>query len=176
MALMSISATGVFRPVTNDQFELVLHRHFDASPETVWTVLTDATECGRWLGTWTGDPATGFVEMTMVAEEGDAKQTVKILECRAPEVIRVQQGPEEQPWTLEVRLAENGNATELTFLQPMDPEFSIGMLPDVGPGWEYYMDRLVAAVAGDDADKISWDDYYPALREPYQELARRAEG
>ncbi len=173
---MSVSATGDFIPAQDDQFELVLHRHFPVPPESVWTILTDSQECGKWLGTWTGDPASGSVEMTMVAEEGDATQTVNILQCRAPELVRVEQGPEHQPWILEVHLAEDGHETELTFKQPMDAQFAVTMLADVGPGWEYYFDRLVAAVAGEDADTIKWDDYYPSLREPYQSLARRAEG
>lgn len=175
MTLMSVSVTGLLRPTTDDQFELVLHRHFDVKPETVWTVLTDSVECGRWMGTWEGDPSSGIVHMKMVAEEGDALQEVKILECRAPEVVKVQQGPADQPWTLEVHLAENGPTTELTFIQPMARDFVLSMLSEVGPGWEYYMDRLVAAVAEEDANEIAWDDYYPALKEPYAVMARAAE-
>ena len=46
----------------------------------------------------------------------------------------------------------------------------------VGPGWDYYLDRLVAAETGDDlaADlaAIDFDDYFPALSEHYRrELA-----
>lgn len=173
---MGPSATGKFDQLDDDQFQLILHRHFEVSPESVWTVLTDSKECGRWMGTWTGDPASGEVQMTMVAEEGNEPQTVKILRCDPPMLVRVQQGPAEQPWILEARLAENGSATELTFTQPMDREFALAMLPDIGPGWEFYLDRLVAAVAGEDANQIKWDDYYPSLKAPYETMARRAEG
>ena len=36
----------------------------------------------------------------------------------------------------------------------------------VGPGWEYYLDMLVASREGD--PQPSFDDYYPAQHEYYQ--------
>jgi hypothetical protein len=42
----------------------------------------------------------------------------------------------------------------------------------VGPGWEYYLDRLVAAETGGDVAAIDFDrDYYPAMQEHYREQA-----
>ena len=38
----------------------------------------------------------------------------------------------------------------------------------VGPGWDYYLDRLVAVEAGRDVGTVVWDDYYPALAEHYR--------
>lgn len=38
---------------------------------------------------------------------------------------------------------------------------------DVGPGWEYYFDRLAAAQSGQDADTVRWGDYYPSMRDHY---------
>ena len=39
----------------------------------------------------------------------------------------------------------------------------------VGPGWEYYLDRLVAAVSDGEVAAINWDrDYYPAMVEHYR--------
>lgn len=40
---------------------------------------------------------------------------------------------------------------------------------DVGPGWEYYLDMLVAAREGEALP--SFDDYYPAQRAHYLEGA-----
>ena len=39
----------------------------------------------------------------------------------------------------------------------------------MGPGWDYYLDRLAAARAGRRA-MPEWEHYYPALAEHYQEL------
>ena len=41
--------------------------------------------------------------------------------------------------------------------------------PSVGPGWEYYLDRLVAAETGGDPATVDFDrDYYPAMAEHYR--------
>jgi len=39
---------------------------------------------------------------------------------------------------------------------------------DYGPGWEYYLDMLVAA--RDDLPTPSFDDYYPAMKGYYEAL------
>lgn len=36
---------------------------------------------------------------------------------------------------------------------------------EVGPGWEYYLDRLAAALAGEAMP--DWDDYWPGLAAAY---------
>ena len=47
------------------------------------------------------------------------------------------------------------------------------MAESVGPGWEFYLDRLVAAETGGDVAAIDFErDYYPAMVEHYRaELA-----
>ena len=44
---------------------LVLRRHFSVSIDDVWASVTESERLGRWFGTWTGDPATGSVMVTM---------------------------------------------------------------------------------------------------------------
>jgi hypothetical protein len=44
------------------------------------------------------------------------------------------------------------------------------MAENVGPGWEYYLDRLVAAETGGDPAAIEFGDYYPAMSEHYRTL------
>lgn len=45
------------------------------------------------------------------------------------------------------------------------------VLESVEPGWEYYLDRLVAAETGGDPSAIDFDrDYYPALSSYYAGL------
>ena len=42
------------------------------------------------------------------------------------------------------------------------------MLGAVGAGWEYYVDRLVAALRGDDVAAIDFEaDYFPALADRF---------
>jgi hypothetical protein len=62
-------------------------------------------------------------------------------------------------------LSETDGRTVLTFTQPqIDPVEA----ESVGPGWEYYLDRLVAAETGGDVAAIDFErDYYPAMAEHY---------
>jgi len=42
----------------------------------------------------------------------------------------------------------------------------------VGPGWEYYLDRLVAAEAGRSVAEVDYDADYPALGSSYAAMFR----
>ena len=68
-------------------------------------------------------------------------------------------------WRLEARLTETDGTTVLDFAQHLDATEAV---PDAGPGWEYYLDKLVAAHQGD-PDPV-WDDYYPAMKPYYESL------
>jgi hypothetical protein len=74
-------------------------------------------------------------------------------------------GPDDAtPWRHELDLAEADGVTVLTFGQRVD-----GIPVDsVGPGWDYYLDRLVAVHAGRDPAGVVWDDYYPSLADHYR--------
>ena len=66
-----------------------------------------------------------------------------------------------------LELTEVDGTTTLTFSQSVpDAEMATG----VGPGWEYYLDRLVAAETGGDVAGIDFGDYYPALSDYYRAL------
>jgi len=65
-------------------------------------------------------------------------------------------------------LHDDAAGTTLTFGQRLNPGEEVG---SIGPGWEYYLDRLVAAHDGKDVATVVWDDYYPALKDAYQALA-----
>lgn len=54
----------------------------------------------------------------------------------------------------------------MTFAQDVpDP----AMAENVGPGWEYYLDRMVAAEADEDPARLDFDDYYPSMSAHYVE-------
>ena len=45
------------------------------------------------------------------------------------------------------------------------------MLSVARPGWEYYLDRLVAAISGQDVAAIDFGrDYHPAMSDHYRDL------
>ena len=148
---------------------LVFERTFRAPIDDVWAAVTESERLGRWIGVWTGDPAAGSVTFRMTAEGDDvADETIWIDECVPPRrlVMRSAQPVEDDLlWAWQVDLTETDGVTTLTFAQGVtDTELA----ESVGPGWDYYLDRLVAAHAGKDVAAIDFDAYYPAFKEHYR--------
>jgi hypothetical protein len=94
---------------------------------------------------------------------------VYIAACDAPRRLFVTCKDDYGTWRIELTLQALGDATELTFTQHLEDTTSVG---DVGPGWEYYLDMLVAARTSTNAPRF--EDYYPAQREYYLKQAADA--
>ena len=152
-----------------DAPHLVILRRFGASAEEVWRELTESDRLERWIGRWEGDPRTGRVTFFMTAEGEDAEpEEYTILECDRPRRFAGDTAQAGGSWHLWFELAEESPGdTVLTFGQRLNPGEDVGT---IGPGWEYYLDRLVAAQAGLDADSVRWEDYFPALQPAYERL------
>lgn len=149
---------------------LVWTRTFAASAEDVWAAVTEPSRLQRWIGTWVGDPASGSVRFRMTAEGEDAEEEVfTILDCDPPRrlVVETSVPGEEQTWLLSLGVSESGGTTTLTFAQAVPDAGAAG---GVGPGWEYYLDRLVAAETGGSADDVAFLRYHPVLQEHYTSL------
>lgn len=164
---MSATPTGRVRH-EGGRPTLVLTRTFRAPVEDVWAAVTEPERLERWIGTFTGDPAVGHVLFRMTAEEGMPEERFEIRECRPPHVLAVTSRVGDDQWHLVLRLTEDDGVTTLTFTQPaVDPE----QVGDIGPGWEYYLDRLVAAETGGVVGSIDFGDYQPAMSSYYRTLA-----
>src|SRR5262245_58470367 len=59
---------------------LVLTRTFRAPVQDVWDAVTEPERLARWIGTFTGDPATGQVMFQMTAEDGAPPEKMEIRE------------------------------------------------------------------------------------------------
>jgi uncharacterized protein YndB with AHSA1/START domain len=148
---------------------VVFTRTFTAPVEDVWAAVTEPDRLERWIGTWTGNPAAGSVRFRMTAEGDDVpEQLFAIDECRPPYSLEVTSTDADgSSWRLRLVLSRDGQVTTLRFGQHLtDPDLA----SSVGPGWDYYLDRLVAAEAGNDLSAVDFDDYYPALSEHYRSL------
>ena len=164
---MDPSATGR-RERRGDATYVVLERTFRAPIEDVWAAVTEPGRLERWIGTWTGDSASGEVEFQMTAEGDDVPaEAHRILVCDPPRrlVTESRSGADPTVWRIELDLVEDAGVTTLTFGQRMEDGFPVD---SVGPGWDYYLDRLVAAETSGDVAAVAWDDYYPALAEHYR--------
>ncbi len=150
---------------------LVFERTFRAPVEDVWAAVTAPERLERWIGTWTGDPASGSVAFRMTAEGDDVpEETIHIDACDEPTALRMRSArPDDQGllWIWQLDLAETGGVTTLTFAQEI---VDATLAESVGPGWDYYLDRLDVAESGEDPARVDFDDYVPALVGHYRDL------
>jgi uncharacterized protein YndB with AHSA1/START domain len=167
-----ITATGRAEQRPDGTY-IVLTRTFRAPIDDVWAAVTEPDRLARWIGRWTGDPATGKVTFEMLYEGDDVESEEYTIDtCKAPHHLELTShsayGEEASvTWHLKLDLAEADGVTTLTFAQSMDDP---AMAENVGPGWEYYLDRLVAAETGGDPAAVDFVDYYPAMSEHYRTL------
>lgn len=140
---------------------IAFERTFSASVDDVWAAITEPDRTARWIGRWTGDPTTGRVDLQWSAEEGCPTESVTITSCDPPRFLSLQTGAGPDAWQLELHIRPEGSRSELRLTQTAtDPR----TLDDIGPGWDYYLDRLVAAETGGNPDELSFEpDYYPNL-------------
>jgi hypothetical protein len=94
-------------------------------------------------------------------------------ECDPPHRLSVHSETDYGTWYLEMDLAEADGRTTFTFSQRItDPSTAA----DIGPGWDYYLDRLVAAETGGDVAAIDFTDYHEPNKEYYRALFADPEG
>ncbi|PFG40097.1 uncharacterized protein YndB with AHSA1/START domain [Georgenia soli] len=162
---MSPTPTGSLS-ATADGRDLELARTLDVPVEEVWAWLTEPDKTARWIGRWSGAPGVGrTVRFAMTFEEGGFESDVTILACEPPRHLAVELGEEVGGWQLEVIVAEAGGGSTVTLLHHLDDGAA---LAEVGPGWEYYLDNLLAALAG--RSPVQFADYYPAQSSYYAGL------
>jgi uncharacterized protein YndB with AHSA1/START domain len=164
---MSKNPTGRVLPIAGER-ALVLERTFNAPIEDVWASITESDRLARWIGRWEGEAGPGrTVSFLMTAEESAQPEDVHIVECEPPRLLRLVLNQSAGGWHVDVLLSESQGVTTLRFSQAIGEEVT-----DVGPGWEYYLDRLVAA--REDAPMPEWDAYYPAQSAHYAHELRAA--
>jgi uncharacterized protein YndB with AHSA1/START domain len=145
---------------------LVQTRTFRAPVEDVWAAVTEPERLARWIGTWTGDPTSGAVSFRMLFEgEDHESEEMEIRACEPPYRLHLTSRVGSETWLLELDLSHADGITTLTFAQP---EVTLEQVGGVGPGWDYYLDRLVLVESGGDPATLSFErDYYPSTSAHY---------
>src|SRR3954447_24549768 len=111
-----------------DGLRLEFVRTYDAPVDDVWAALTDSDRTARWIGPWSGDPATGSVALTMSAEAEGDPSPVQILRCVPPTELVVETAGPAGPGRLAVTLRAIDAGTELTFVQRFEEPFDTGSI------------------------------------------------
>jgi uncharacterized protein YndB with AHSA1/START domain len=153
---MSKQPTGHLRG--ND---LILTRSFKAPIQDVWESVTKSERTERWFGKWEGDAKPGnTIRIMMMFEQGAAWKDAMINTCEAPHHLELTTTGRYGSH-LELKLREANGVTELEFTHHLSDRSGVG---DYGPGWEYYLDNLVASRDG--AALPKFEDYHPSQK-PY---------
>ncbi|PVE95517.1 SRPBCC family protein [Microbacterium sp. TPD7012] len=159
--------TGRLVPAADGQ-DLVFARTLPGSLEDSWASITEPERTARWIGAWEGEGAVGAtIRLRLGFEEESPWADVRITECDRPRRLRVLSIDEAGAWDVSMELTPAGERTELRFTMHAVDATTIG---DVGPGWEWYLDQLIASMS--DAPLPPFEDYYPAQREYFAALAR----
>jgi uncharacterized protein YndB with AHSA1/START domain len=150
--------------------DLVLSRRFRAPIEDVWTSITDPSSTARWFGSWEGTPGVGNeIRVQMAFEDGQPWLTKKIEACEAPRRLVLTSANSPFVSRLELCLKAIGDGCELEFIHHAIDRAQVG---EMGPGWEYYLDSLVASRG--DGPRPSFDSYYPAQKAYFLGLTAEA--
>lgn len=138
-------------------------RELDGTANELWQWFADSEKTAQWIGPFSGDPATGEVALTMTAEESGPPMPVTIKKCVPDEQLVVDAGM----WVPEMRV-EDGAIELLHAIEDAEGAASIG------PGWEFYMDRLAVAYRGEDVVAVDLEtDYYPVMSDYFTALYGR---
>ena len=83
--------------------------------------------------------------------------------CEPPSRLALSAVDDYGSWHLDLALTETAGVTELRFTQHLTGKENVG---EVGPGWEYYLDALVASREGRPIP--TFDDYYPSMKAHFE--------
>ncbi|MFD0776438.1 SRPBCC family protein [Streptomonospora algeriensis] len=148
---------------------LELSRTLRAPVARVWATLTEPERTALWFGPWEGEGVPGgTVRVQLAFEEEQPWSDLRIDACRPPHRLAAAMPDEAGDWRMEALLRPaEGDATALRLVHHL---VGTAGVEEIGPGWEYYLDMLGAAVAG--TDRPAFGDYYPAQRTYFAELLR----
>lgn len=151
-------------------YDLVLTRSLPVAHEDAWVSITDPEHTARWIGQWKGNGTIGEIAQLQLGFEADGPwANFRLVECDEPSRLRIETLDENDNavWDLAANLNGGTDSTELIFtMHGVDPS----RVGQIGPGWEYYLDQLVATLQGEPLPVFQ--DYFPTQQEYFEAQAR----
>lgn len=152
--------------------ELVISRTVDMTPAQVWAALTDATRLQAWYGTYSGDPASGKITITMTDGDQSYSNESDVLVCDPEREFQLRFHGD-YPWHIGVELRPTseaalaaGTGCTVSLVHYFE---GADMDPSIGPGWEFYLDSFIHAETGE-GTQPDFGDYFPAMADYYANL------
>jgi uncharacterized protein YndB with AHSA1/START domain len=165
---------GTSRQITadgDDGHVVRMSRRYAAPVADVWDAWTDPERASRWLGAVSGDLRAGGEALLVMTE--DIKVPCRITVCDPPHRLAVTwRHPGEPESAAEIRLRADGDGT---ILELEHARLRAADAVGYGYGWEDFLDRLAALLAGGDPGAVSWEESQRVLR-PRWEQAQASGG
>jgi uncharacterized protein YndB with AHSA1/START domain len=140
---------------SGDLFGITFTRSYTVDPAILWAAITDPDALAAWFAPVRGDLVPGG---RYVIAFGEETQAGVIQRCEAPDLLAFTwDHPDADPSGVTLRLEGSDGGTTLTLEHDRLPG---GGVAGYSAGWHAYLDRLAAAVAGDDLpDWVTrWED------------------
>lgn len=166
MAVRVVQATGrVVRDANG--LELIVQRRLPMPLDEAWEWVTAPARLKQWMGSLKGRPTLGAdLQLRMTAEDGSPTVALEVVECEPRLRYIVEQRDDPQPMRVRVSLAHTDAGTTVFLGHRLA---NARMAGDYGPGWEWYLDRLVAATTG--APMPDFADYSPQQKPYFERVA-----
>jgi uncharacterized protein YndB with AHSA1/START domain len=153
--------------VEGERRGLRFERHYDTSPDDLWSALTEPERLARWLAPCDIEPREGGA-VSIRFEEGGAV-TGRVLVWDPPRVLEYEWNfTGEAESVLRLELTASGDGTVLVLDHRL---LGADQAPGYGAGWHAHLDALDDLLHGRSG---VWDERFQARLPDYAEIAARA--
>jgi uncharacterized protein YndB with AHSA1/START domain len=158
---------GTITAEGDGRLRLEFRRAWPDPIDDVWSALTDPERLARWIGRYEGERTVGARgTFFMTHEEGEQTgEPATIVECDPPRrLVVLTEVPGQDPWQMELDLAEQDGRTVLRFRQFFPAGTDVA---DIAGGWHWYLDKLDAEVSGRPAPS-DWETFWAEVGPGYR--------
>lgn len=155
---------GTAVPLDGERTQLTLTRHYSASPDAVWAMLTDPAKTQMWWAKVRGNAKTGSsfdLKWLNLKDEGHGIESDwwygRIVEADEPRLLELSN---DMHGRIRIELTPTENGTQLVFSNVVAVQAEVVLMSLAG--WHVHLDHLQEALDGKCVDwQHWWDDFYP---------------
>ncbi len=167
---------GTSAPVDAERTELVFTRHYRASPEVLWDMLTNPEKTLMWWAKTRGMAKAGSsfdLKWLNVKDEGHGIETDwwygRVIEAEAAKVLEISNAMHGR---IRITLTPKADGTELVFTNTIEVPAEVVNMSLAG--WHVHLDHLQEALEGKSVHwQEWWDDFYPCWEQAHAQYVAR---